>query len=143
MLVAMRQWQRAGLGERAGEAGQDGQVGVQRDPLNTAYPQRQQRPLVLELAVLPLDGAMELVELLPAQRSPADERVQPAGPDPSACRGALAGCAAPLGRLPLGVGSGKGLPSCSQTGGRCLPALTAGVSRRGMTGWQPRASNPS
>jgi hypothetical protein len=30
---------------------------------------------------------------------------------------------------------------CWQTGGRCLPAFTAGVSRRGMTGWQPRCSH--
>jgi hypothetical protein len=29
----------------------------------------------------------------------------------------------------------------SQTGGLCLAALTEGVSRSGMAGWTPRASN--
>ena len=29
---------------------------------------------------------------------------------------------------------------CSHVGGLCLPALTAGVSRSGMTGWQSRCS---
>jgi hypothetical protein len=33
MLPVCGQWQRAGLGERAGD-GQEGQVGVQRDSLN-------------------------------------------------------------------------------------------------------------
>jgi hypothetical protein len=32
---------------------------------------------------------------------------------------------------------------CAHVGGLCLPALTAGVSRRGMTGWQSRSSKPT
>ena len=49
------QGQRLRRGERAGQPGEHGQVGVELDALTAADPQRQQAPLVLEAAVLPLD----------------------------------------------------------------------------------------
>jgi hypothetical protein len=50
---------------------------MQRNPLNTAHPQRQQRLLVLEPAVLPLHRATQPVQLLPPQRPARDQGVQP------------------------------------------------------------------
>ena len=51
--------------ERAGELGEDRQVGVKPNPIQTTDAERQQRPLMLEAAELPLDGAARAVELLP------------------------------------------------------------------------------
>jgi hypothetical protein len=55
---------------------------VQPNPLDAADPQGQQRPLILEPAVLALDRPTEPVELLPAQRGPGDQGVSRA---PSFC----------------------------------------------------------
>src|SRR6266540_5166330 len=96
--------------------------------LKAPDPQGQQRPLVLEPAVLPLDGATLAVELLPPVGPARDQGVQPGGTDPPAGGLALAGRAAPLGGLPLGVGPGE-RPGAVVAGGR---AVLAGLDGGGL-----------
>jgi hypothetical protein len=102
------QWHRSRLGECGSEPGEDRQVGMEPDPLKSPDTERQQRPLVLEASILALDRTALAVELLPPVRPPRDQGVESAGRDPLAGRGAFAGWAAPLGRLPLGVRAGEG-----------------------------------
>ncbi len=51
-----RGWHGSRSTQRAGELGEDRQVGVQPDPLKPTDAERQQRPLVLEPPELALDG---------------------------------------------------------------------------------------
>jgi len=46
----------ARLGERAGQLGEDRQVGAKSEPLKHTHPERQQRPLILEPTELALHG---------------------------------------------------------------------------------------
>jgi hypothetical protein len=98
---------RCGSRERVGELGEDGEVGVKANLVQPAYAQGQQRPFVLEPAKLALNRPTALVERRGPLRVARDERVQPVGLDPCGLRLALAGRAAPLGRLPLVVGPGE------------------------------------
>src|SRR6266545_4911541 len=104
---------------------------MEPDPLDPPDPQRQQPPLVLESAVLPLDRAAQPVELLPTQRLAGDQGVQPAGRDPLAGRGAFAGWAAPLGRLPLGVRPGERPGAVLASGRQVLAGLDGGGLAQG------------
>lgn len=103
-----REGNRSGVGRSHGEPGKDRQVDVQRHPLDPAHPKREHRPFVLQPAELTLDAGTGAVEGLPPIRFPRDERVQPVGLDPQACRGALTRGAAVLGRATLSVGTGEG-----------------------------------
>jgi signal transduction histidine kinase len=73
---------RADLRQRAGELGEDRQVSVQPDAIQTTDAQREQCPFVLEVAELPFDGATGAIELRGALRLPRDQRVQPVSLDP-------------------------------------------------------------
>src|SRR4051794_9208043 len=57
--------------ERAGELGEDRQVGVEPYPVDPANPERCERPVVLEASELALDCGAPLVELAPAPRDQA------------------------------------------------------------------------
>src|SRR3989442_704718 len=95
----MRCGQRSRTRERAGELGEDGQVGGQAHALNAPGAEWGERPFVLEPAELALDGGALAVEALPAKRLAGDQRVQAVGLDPPGGGLALAGWAAPLGGL--------------------------------------------
>jgi hypothetical protein len=103
-------------------------------------PAAEPRPFVLEPAELPFDRAARPVERLPPQRPARDEGVQPTGPNPTCWPEH-----SPEGRRHLAAQRLASAPAnvqvpCSQVAGLCLPALTAGVWRSGMTGWQSRSS---
>src|SRR5687767_1684878 len=93
------------LRQRAGELGEDGQVGMQPDAVQATDTKRGERPIVLQAAELALDGGAATVELAVAQALARDQRVQPVALDPDRRGLALAGGAAPLGRLAAVVGS--------------------------------------
>ncbi len=69
-------------GELTGELGEDRQVRVQPDPIQTTDAERGERPLVLQPPELALDGGAAPVELAVAGRLARDQRVQAARPDP-------------------------------------------------------------
>lgn len=108
-------------------------------PARSVGPAAAAAPLVLGPAVLPLECATQAVELLP-QRGSRDQGVQRPAPihrlaeEHSAVRQHPLGCPVVTSE-PANVHS-----PCSHVGGLCLPALTAGVSRSGMTGRQSRCS---
>ena len=72
--------------ERAGELGEDRQVGVKPNPVPATDPERKQRPLMLEPPELPLDRAARAVKVARALGLARDERVQPVGLDPTGRR---------------------------------------------------------
>ena len=77
---------------------------------HTPYPADSQgceRPFVLEPSELRLDGCTTAVEPLPAQRLARDQRMEAVGLDPHGRGLALAGWAAPLGRVSFLVGSSE------------------------------------
>ncbi len=52
-------------GQRRWEAGEHDEVGVERDPLQTANAERHQRKIMLQAAELPLHGRASPVEVAP------------------------------------------------------------------------------
>ena len=125
----------ARFGERAGELGEDRQVGVEPDPLQPADAERQQRPFVLEPAELALDGGAARVELAPARAVSRGI----SGWRRSALIHRLAGLHSPVGQRHLVAPRLESDPAnrhspCSHVGGLWSPRLTAGVSRSGMIG---------
>lgn len=111
--------------EGAGELGEDRQVGVQPDPIQSTDAERGERPIVLEAAELALDGGAAAVKSREAGRLTRDQRVKAACLDPDRCGLALAGRAAPLARAALGVHPAKRHSPCSHVGGLCSPRRTA------------------
>jgi hypothetical protein len=121
-------------GERAGEPREDSEIGVERDPLDTAHAERAKSPLVLQASELALDAPASAVQAAPPLRGARDKRMETVGLDPAGRGRAMARGAAPLGRLALRVGPGEYPRSVVALGRRCAPRFTAGVSRRGMIG---------
>src|SRR4051812_8292420 len=93
--------------KRARELGEDRQVGVQPDAVQTTDAKRGERPLILEATELALDCAARAVELRGALRLARDQRVQAVSLDPRGRGLALGRGAAPLGRLARVVRSGE------------------------------------
>ena len=80
------------------EAGEDRQVGVHADPFDSADPQRQHGPFVLEMPELALDGSPLAVQILEPFRTARDERVYAVGLHPYGRWRALFGRATPFRR---------------------------------------------
>jgi hypothetical protein len=112
--------------QRGGELSEAGQAGVQRDPRDPTNPQRQQPVLVLQPAELALhSGALPVVRL-PLVGAVRDQRVQPV-----ALIQTDAGTHSPDGQRHLDAprlasAQANVHSPCSQVGGLCFPALTAG-----------------
>jgi hypothetical protein len=94
---------RPGDQQRGGELGEDGQVYVQLHPDQSPHPQREHRPLVLQVPELPLDRTALVVVALPPVGAARDQGVQPVGLESYGGGLALPDRAAPLGRAALGV----------------------------------------
>jgi hypothetical protein len=77
-----REWNGSRFGERAGELGEDRQVGVQPNAVQSTDAERRERPLMLEAAELPLDGGAATVEGGEAGRVARDQWEQALGLDP-------------------------------------------------------------
>jgi hypothetical protein len=119
-------------GHGVSELGEDGQVNVQPDARETAHPQGERAPLVLEPAELALDAAALVVETLPPGSATRDERVQPGRLDPHTD----AGSHSPDGQRHLAAPRLASDPAnvhvpWSHDGGWSLPALTAGSRAAG------------
>ncbi len=71
----------SGLGECRGQLGEDRQVHVQPHALDSAHPEGEQRPFVLEPAEPALDAAALAIEGLPTVGRARNEGVQPVGLD--------------------------------------------------------------
>lgn len=106
-------------GERGGERGEDAEVGVERDTLKPSHAEWLQPALVLEPPEGALDRGASPVQVAPPLRLAGDKRVQATRLDPGGLRLALPGRAAPLARLPLGIGPGE-CPSAVLTLGRLV-----------------------
>ena len=91
------------LVEPHGELREDRQVGVKPHAFDSADPQRQERSFVLQSSELALDRATLAVQRTEPLGVARDERVQPVGLDPNACRCAFAGRASPLRSVALVV----------------------------------------
>src|SRR5438067_2230669 len=76
-----REWYGSRSGGRAGEAGEDAEVGVKRDLLKPTDSDRAESPLMLEPAELPFHGCAATVEIAPPLRLARDERVEPVSPN--------------------------------------------------------------
>ena len=61
--------------ERAHELGEDGQVGVQPNPVQVTDEKRSERPVVLQSAELALDGSAATVQSGEAERLARDQRI--------------------------------------------------------------------
>jgi hypothetical protein len=93
-----------GAAQRAGELGEDREVGVKLDALKARARSANRLPLMLEPSELALDGGAALVELAPARRLALEQRAEAISLHPSARGLAVAGRAAPL-LAPLRVGA--------------------------------------
>jgi len=93
-------------GERLTQHRQHAQVGVERDPFQSAHSQRRKAVVVLQASEGALHGGAATVKLTPTLRLSRDERMQAASLAPDGLRAALTGGTAPLRQLALEVGSG-------------------------------------
>jgi len=120
-------------GERRGaalpreSAAELGENGMEPDPLDPANAEREQRPLVLEPAELPLDRGATSIERLPALCLARDQGMQPVGLDPPRAGLALASRAAPLRRAARGIGPGEGPRPMLALRRAVVAALPSGV----------------
>jgi hypothetical protein len=83
--------------QRASQLGEDRQIGVQPNAVQSAHAKRRERPLVLETPELTLDASAATVERLEPLGLARDERVQTVCLDPRRSGLALGRGAAPLG----------------------------------------------
>ncbi len=97
-----------GANHRARQLGEDRQIGVEPNPIQTPDAERQQCPFVLESSELSLHRAAAPVELARALRLSRNQRMQPVRFDPHGRGLALPGRAAPLRGLTLEVCASEG-----------------------------------
>jgi hypothetical protein len=100
-----RERHRSHPGERLREHRENAEVGVERDSLQAAYPQRCQGVVVLQSPEGSLDGASATVETVPPLALARDQRVQAGRLAPDRSGRALTGGAAPLRPAVLRVGT--------------------------------------
>ena len=93
--------------QRAGQLGEDRQVGMEPYAVEPSHAEWEQCPFVLEPPELALDRGAATVKRLPPLRLARHERMQAVGRDPLRRGLALAGRAAPLGRAARGVRPGE------------------------------------
>ncbi len=124
--------------QRTRQLGEDRQVGVEPDPLDSPNAEREQRPIILEPTELPLDCGAPSVERLSPLRLARHQGMKAVRLDPSGGGGALPGGAPPLGPRTPRVGTGE--PPLPMFAGRRLlvPSRTSRLRQSPPSRPRPR-----